>query len=212
VFSYVNHSAMRKYRKQFFSVLSCLVIISLIYAIFPGSEAMCEEGKSDEAAIHQVVQHLKDKQVELGDDDLRVVANTIWRESQSCNVDYRLVLALIEVESNYRHDVISPDGSRGFMQLKPSTAREIAQEADMSYNGSYDLFDPRKNIQIGVYFLSKLIDDFKSIRKALYAYNVGPNRAKRRIAKLSIKKDPHSRFTKRVMQAFQNNVSVLPAF
>jgi len=173
---------------------------------------MCEERKSDESAVHVVVRHLKDKKVEMGDEDLRVVANTIWRESQSCNVDYRLVLALIEVESNYRHDVISPDGSRGFMQLKPSTAREIAQEADMSYNGSYDLFDPRKNIQIGVYFLSKLIDDFKSIRKALYAYNVGPNRAKRRIAKLSIKKDPHSRFTKRVMQAFQNNVSVLPAF
>jgi len=203
---------MRKYRKQLFSVLSCLVIISLIYSNLPCSEAMCEEGKSDGSAVHVVVRHLKDKKVEMGDEDLRVVANTIWRESQSCNVDYRLVLALIEVESNYRHDVVSPDGSRGFMQLKPSTAREVAQQADMSYNGSSDLFDPRKNIQIGVYFLSKLINDFKSIRKALYAYNVGPNRAKRRIAKLSIKKDPHSRFTERVMHAFQNNVAVLAAF
>jgi len=203
---------MRKYRKYFFSVLSCLVIISLIYSIFPGSEAMCEEIKSDESAIHQVVQHLKDKQVKLGHDDLRVVAKTIWKESQYHNVDYRLVLALIEVESNYRHDVISPDGSKGLMQLKPSTARAIAQEAGMSYKGSSDLFNPKKNIQIGVYFLSKLIDDFKSIRKALYAYNVGPNRAKKKIAQLQSNKDPHSRFTRRVMLAFQNNMSTFPAF
>jgi len=204
---------MRKYRKQFFSVLSCLVVISLIYSKFPGSEAKCEEVKSEKSAIHQVVQHLKNKQVKLGHKDLQVVANTIWKESQYHNVDYRLVLALIEVESNYRHDVISPDGSKGFMQLKPSTARAVAREADMSYNGSSDLVDPRKNIQIGVYFLSKLINEFKSIRKALYAYNVGPNRAKKRIARLpNNNKEPHSRFTRRVMLAFQNNMSTFPAF
>jgi len=204
---------MRKYRKQFLSVLLCFVAISLIYSKFPGSEAKCEEVNSEKSAIQQVVQHLKDKQVKLGHEDLQVIANTIWRESQNCNVDYRLVLALIEVESNYRHDVISPDGSKGLMQLKPSTARAIAQEADISYNGSSDLFDPRKNIQIGVYFLSKLLNEFKSMRKALYAYNVGPYRAKKRIARLPINnKEPHSHFTRRVMLAFQNNMSTFPAF
>jgi len=204
---------MRKYRKQLFSVLSCLVIISLIYSNFPGSEAKCEEIKSDESAIQQVVQHLQDKRVTLGDEDLQVVAETICSESQYNNVDYRLVLAVIEVESNYKHDAISRHGARGLMQLKPSTAQEVAQKTDMSYSGSSDLFEPVKNIQIGVHFLSKLIDDFKSIQKALYAYNFGPNRAKRKIAKLPINdKEPHSQYTKRVMLAFQNNMSTLPAF
>ena len=204
---------MRKYRKQLFSVLSCLVIISLIYSNFPGSEAKCEEIKSDESAIQQVVQHLQDKRVTLGDEDLQVVAETICSESQYNKVDYRLILAIIEVESNYRHDAISRRGARGLMQLIPSTAQEVAQKNDMSYSGSSDLFNPVKNIQIGVYFLSKQIDDFKSIRKALYAYNVGPNRAKRKIAKLQIKnKEPHSQYTKRVMMAFQNNMSTMPAF
>jgi len=204
---------MRKYRKRYFSVLSCLFVILLFCPGFFGSEAICEDGRADRAVIHKVAQHLKDKRAELGGGNLQVVANTIWRESQDRNVDYRLVLALIEVESNYRHDVISPDGSKGLMQLKPSTARAIAQEADISYNGSSDLFDPRKNIQIGVYFLSKLLNEFKSMRKALYAYNVGPYRAKKRIARLPINnKEPHSHFTRRVMLAFQNNMSTFPAF
>jgi len=203
---------MRKYRKRYFSVLSCLFVILLFCPGFFGSEAICEDGRADRAVIHKVAQHLKDKRAELGGGNLQVVANTIWRESQDRNVDYRLVLALMEVESGYRSHVISPDGSRGIMQLKPATARAIAREADLSYKGRVDLFDPRTNIRIGVYFLSQLLDEFKTVRKALYAYNVGPNRAKRSIAKLPMHKDPNSQFTRRVMQAFQDNLSTLPAF
>jgi len=201
---------MRKYRKRYFSVLSCLFVILLFCPGFFGSEAICEDGRADRAVIHKVAQHLKDKRAELGGGNLQVVANTIWRESQDRNVDYRLVLALMEVESGYRSHVISPDGSRGIMQLKPATARAIAREADLSYKGRVDLFDPRTNIRIGVYFLSQLLDEFKTVRKALYAYNVGPNRAKRSIAKLPIHRDPNSQFTQRVMQAFHKNLLTLP--
>jgi len=210
VFSYVNQPVMRKYRKRYFSVLSCLFVILLFCPGFFGSEAICEDGRADRAVIHKVAQHLKDKRAELGGGNLQVVANTIWRESQDRNVDYRLVLALMEVESGYRSHVISPDGSRGIMQLKPATARAIAREADLSYKGRVDLFDPRTNIRIGVYFLSQLLDEFKTVRKALYAYNVGPNRAKRSIAKLPIHRDPNSQFTQRVMQAFHKNLLTLP--
>lgn len=210
MFSYVNQPVMRKYRKRYFSVLSCLFVISLLCSGFFSSEAICEEGRAERAVVHKVAQHLKDKRAELGGENLQVVADAIWRESRYRNVDYRLVLALIEVESGYRSHVVSPDGSRGFMQLKPGTAREVAREADLSYKGHADLFDPRVNIRIGVYFLSQLLDEFKTVRKALYAYNVGPNRAKRSIAKLPIHKDPNSQFTKRVMQAFQNNLATLP--
>ncbi|OPY84098.1 MAG: Soluble lytic murein transglycosylase precursor [Syntrophus sp. PtaU1.Bin208] len=203
---------MREYRKRYFSVLSCLVVIFLVCSNVPGSQAKTESGKAEEAVISKVVQHLKDKKADLGDKDLRTVADTIWRASLDRNVDYRLVLAVIEVESNYRHDAVSPDGSRGIMQLKPSTARVIAKKTDLSGNGSLNLFDPRVNIKIGVYFLSQLMAEFKTVRKALYAYNVGPHRAKRSIARLPMHKDPQSTFTRRVMLAFQNNLSTLPAF
>jgi len=203
---------MKKYRNKFFSVLSCLAVISLITVGFPCAEANSKEGKSDQSAVHQITQYLKNKRVELDHEALHDLANTVQRAAMDNNVDYRLVLALIEVESSYRHDAISPDGSRGLMQLKPATAQAIARETDMSYNGSSDLFDPRTNIRIGVYFLSKLIDEFKSIRKALYAYNVGPTRAKKKIGRLSNNREPYSNFTRRVMQAFQHNISALPAF
>lgn len=202
---------MRTCKKQFFNILSWFVVLSLLYSVFPVPGAKAEQGDEGQSVVLQIVQHLKNKRVDLGDEDLRGVADTICRESRYYNVDYRLVLALIEVESNFRPDVISRDGARGLMQLKPETARVIAREADLSYSGSSDLVDPRKNIQIGVYLLSKLIDDFKSIRKALYAYNVGPKLAKRKIARLNGKKDLHNRFTRRVMLAFQNNASTFPA-
>jgi soluble lytic murein transglycosylase len=52
------------------------------------------------------------------------------------NVELSSCLALIEVESSYRHDAISPDGSRGLMQLKPRGSGD-RQGNDMSYNGSF---------------------------------------------------------------------------
>jgi len=212
VFFYVNHASMRNYKKRFLNILSCLVVISLVCSALPEPEALGDEGKAEESAVQHVVQYLKGKQVRLGHNDLQAVAKTIWKESQARNVDYRLVLAVIEVESGYRHYVTSPDGSHGMMQLKPATAREIAQKTDMKYKGTSDLFDPRINIKIGVYFLSKLIGDFKSIRKALYAYNIGPNRARKNMSTLPEGRDPHTTFTKRVMTAFQNNLYILPAF
>jgi len=211
VFSYVNQPVMRKYRKRYFSVLSCLIIIFLGYPDLSGSEAMAGESKASEAVVCKVEQHLKDKKAKLGGRNLRAVAQTVCRESQVRKVDYRLVLAVMEVESNYRHDAVSPDGSKGIMQLKPSTARGIVRKADPTSNGSLDLFDPRTNIKIGVYFLSQLLDEFKTIRKALYAYNVGPYRAKRHLARMPANKDPNSTFTQRVISAFQSNRLTLPA-
>jgi soluble lytic murein transglycosylase len=117
-------------------------------------------------------------------------------------VDYRLVLAVMKVESNYRQYVVSPDGSRGFMQIHPSLARSLAKEAGIPYGGSKDLYDARKNIRLGTHYLSKVIGLFNDIPTALFAYSVGHHKAKRLLAR---EINPHTPYTKRVIAEYQKN-------
>lgn len=81
------------------------------------------------------------------------------------NVDPLLVHSMIQVESNYNTNAISPKGAEGLMQLTPSTARML---------GVSNSFDPRQNIEAGVKYLKYLQGIYKDDRLALAAYNAGP--------------------------------------
>lgn len=81
------------------------------------------------------------------------------------NVSPRLVHAVIEVESSYRADAVSPRGAVGLMQLLPSTAARY---------GVTDLTDPSQNIHAGTRHLRELLDALgHDIALALAAYNAG---------------------------------------
>jgi len=81
-------------------------------------------------------------------------------------VDARLVQAVIQVESSYRVDAVSPKGAVGLMQLMPETATEM---------GVRDRWNPVENIAGGVKYLRQLLDRFEGrVEWALAAYNAGP--------------------------------------
>ncbi|QCJ70509.1 lytic transglycosylase [Providencia heimbachae] len=78
------------------------------------------------------------------------------RESASrYSVDETLIRAIIEVESNFRPEVVSKSNAIGLMQIKASTAGRDAYR----YHGksgepsSRDLKDPKKNIDIGTTYI-----------------------------------------------------------
>ena len=50
---------------------------------------------------------------------------TVWYESKRAGLDVALVLALIQVESNFRKFAISSAGARGYMQVMPFWTRLI---------------------------------------------------------------------------------------
>lgn len=81
-------------------------------------------------------------------------------------VDLKLAHAVIQVESNYRVDAVSPKGAMGLMQLMPATARQYDVE---------NPFDPRQNVDAGLRHLRGLLDRYGagSERLALAAYNAG---------------------------------------
>jgi soluble lytic murein transglycosylase-like protein len=82
------------------------------------------------------------------------------------DLDPRLLEALIQVESGFRHEAISPRGAVGLMQVLPTTALEV---------GISNPFDPIQNLHAGCRYLKFLKNRYKGdLDLTLAAYNAGP--------------------------------------
>jgi soluble lytic murein transglycosylase len=158
--------------------------------------------------VRDIVGYLKSQKVKASEDRLRAIARHVLYESKRRNVDYRLVLALMKVESNFRHDAVSPKGAIGLLQIRPVLGRKVARDMGLELKHDADLHAPDKNIAIGTYHLSRLIRSFKSIPSALQAYNKGVAGAR---AERSKRIAPNARFTNAVMEEYSKTLSLLPA-
>ena len=90
-----------------------------------------------------------------------------------------LIAAVIENESAFDKDRVSPEGAVGLMQILPSTAEQGAEEIGMNDFSKEQLFQPCVNITIGTWYLTQLLKQFSDDKvAALAAYNAGPARVK----------------------------------
>ena len=95
----------------------------------------------------------------------------VQRVADRYEVDPALVRAIIMAESSYNPKAVSKKGAEGLMQLMPKTAE---------YLGVEDTFDPEHNIDAGVRYFRKLLDQFNgNVKLALAAYNAGGSRVKK---------------------------------
>jgi soluble lytic murein transglycosylase len=197
-----------KNSKCFILILTSIcIIISISYSNLFVTKAFCNSDDKKEMIIIEIVQFLKDKKVKLSDSKLESMATTVYEESRLYDLDYRLVLALIKVESNFRHNATSRDGSWGLMQIKPSLAKFISKNTGLEFKSKKDLHQPDNNIRLGTYHISKLMEDFENIHAVLHAYNVGQKKARVRLNK---ENEPDTPFTRRVLKEYQKNTAVLP--
>jgi soluble lytic murein transglycosylase len=166
-----------------------------------------EDNSEKEMIVAKTAQYLKEKKTNASEEKLKTIANSVYEESQKYDIDYRLILAVMKVESNFKNEAVSRKGARGLLQVKPALARYIGKEEGIEVKGTKSLHEPEKNIKIGVNYLSKLIDMFENLSSALHAYNVGPAKVKKTNATDGA---PTTRFTKKVMQEYNQIIEVLP--
>ena len=102
----------------------------------------------------------------VADDNERLlILKTVHYEASRAGLAPELVLALIEVESNFDHYALSYAGARGLMQVMPFWLKEIGRPDD-------DLFDIQTNIRMGCTILKHYLDRERGDRiKALARYN-----------------------------------------
>ena len=110
-----------------------------------------------------------------------VLARGILQESEKNSLDPVLILALIQVESRFDHQAVSPRGAQGLMQVLPIVVTELADEGKISASLKRDLKDPLVNVQVGVSYLAHLCEMFGDLKVALTAYNWGPTRIRRKL-------------------------------
>lgn len=96
----------------------------------------------------------------------------IERYSEENDLDPFLVMGLIQAESSFQSDAVSPVGAMGLMQIMPSTAEWLAELMGISYTEE-DLFNPAYNIRMGTFYLRRLITYFGDVDTALASYNAG---------------------------------------
>ena len=121
--------------------------------------------------------NIPEKYVEDGGEFPEVVQVYLWEMCKEKDLDYYLILALIERESGYRYDCLGDDGnSLGYMQIY-----EEYHVESMNKEGVTDLFDPYGNIRVGTSFLQELYEKYGSSGDhcVLMVYNMGAGGASR---------------------------------
>ena len=85
----------------------------------------------------------------------RSIANAIMSEAENAALDPIFLMAMIQNESGFLPTRKGTHGEIGLMQVKPDTARWIANEYQIPYQGSKTLYNPIMNIKIGVAYIYK---------------------------------------------------------
>ncbi|HSR09973.1 MAG TPA: transglycosylase SLT domain-containing protein, partial [Thermodesulfobacteriota bacterium] len=105
------------------------------------------------------------------------------RLAESRNLDPALLCAVILEESRFDPRVVSQAGARGLMQLMPATGKKAAKDLKIQPFTAERLFDPEVNLQLGSWYLSKVLEEFGGkVHLAVAAYNAGPHNVRKWLA------------------------------
>ncbi len=95
---------------------------------------------------------------------------------RSHNVPDLLAFAVMQTESRFNPGATSWAGARGLIQLMPATAQGVAKKAGMTVTQD-DLYDPATNLNLGMQYLSGLVQRYGggpgAVALAIPSYNAG---------------------------------------
>ena len=90
------------------------------------------------------------------------------------NLDFALVMGLIETESTFTPGVVSKSNDYGYMQIN-----EINHEWLTETIGVTDFLDPYQNMRAGCFILRQLFEKYQDTELVLMCYNLGETGATR---------------------------------
>lgn len=115
----------------------------------------------------KLVSYIKKQNNKLNEKQILYILNNVFKYSKENDMDPYLVLAVMNVESHFKHSTVSTAGAKGLMQLMPFNFTEFG------VNNSIE-----QNIKGGVLHLKRDYDKTNSIAKTLVCYNAGCGRLK----------------------------------
>lgn len=160
----------------------------------PGEEA------AEDPTLVMVRAALAARAGEMDEPQRELLAKALVEVEREHDISVLLLVALIERESRFDPLAKGPRGALGLMQVRPFVGRDVAGRIGLPWRGRQTLFDPVANVRIGTAYLAELLDRFGSEELALAAYNIGPTRLARRLARGDVR---NPAFVSRVMLEYQ---------
>jgi soluble lytic murein transglycosylase len=107
----------------------------------------------------------------------------VGRAARAHGVERALVYAIMREESGYQPDALSVVGARGLTQIMPDTGRRLASDLGAAAFDPAELFVPERNLELGAFYLSRLLARFDGrMSAAIASYNAGPEAVARWLA------------------------------
>jgi len=165
-----------------------------------GSRRRPARSPSPGHAVRAIAEALSKCQATLSDNQRWRIAGAIESEARRHGYDPLFVQALVEVESTCQPTARSARGALGLTQVQPATARALARDAGMPWQGAHTLLDPELNLRLGLLYLTQLYDRFGDMDLAMAAYNVGPERA----AGMSRDRARRSHYVRKILARYED--------
>lgn len=103
----------------------------------------------------------------------------ILEYSHRNNIDPFLIAAIIKNESGFDPKAVSAVGAVGLMQIMPETGRWIAEQMGLENYQDNDLYQTKKNIRMGCWYVGELEHEFqRNLALIMIAYNAGRGQTK----------------------------------
>lgn len=97
----------------------------------------------------------------------------IMKYADKYGLDHDLVCAIIRAESNFDESAVSKRGAEGLMQIIKLTGDWGAGEIGIQDYTYAKIKDPEINLDIGCWYIAKLLKQYEHTDTALAAYNAG---------------------------------------
>ena len=110
----------------------------------------------------------------------------VYKYSEEYGIDPLLVFSIIREESKFFPYARSKKDAKGLMQISNITKDWAFDELKLKDS---NIYDPKTNIQIGTWYLSRLVKEFKDEEFAIIAYNCGSGNLKSWMSKNYVVKD-----------------------